>query len=139
LFASSAGSRKGRELAANRHAALGVHWPEQGRQVQIRGTAATCGPERSAADFLARPRASRIEALVERQSQILRDPAEIPEALAAARARIAADPASVAPGWTLYALTAVDVEFWQADRDRRHVRLTYRREAAGWSRERLWP
>jgi pyridoxine/pyridoxamine 5'-phosphate oxidase len=30
-------------------------------------------------------------------------------------------------------------EFWQADRDRRHVRLRYRRAGDGWARELLWP
>ncbi|MBB2741238.1 UNVERIFIED_ORG: hypothetical protein FHR35_001058 [Microbispora rosea subsp. rosea] len=32
-----------------------------------------------------------------------------------------------------------EVEFWQADRDRRHTRLRYTREEAGWARHRLWP
>ena len=31
----------------------------------------------------------------------------------------------VAPDWTLYAVTANEVEFWQGDPDRRHVRLRY--------------
>jgi pyridoxine/pyridoxamine 5'-phosphate oxidase len=54
-------------------------------------------------------------------------------------ARVAADPRLVAPGWTLYALTADEAEFWQGDPERRHVRLRYRRGADGWTRQLLWP
>jgi pyridoxamine 5'-phosphate oxidase len=138
FFASSSTSRKGRELAARPHAALGFYWPQQGRQIRIRGEVRPAGAERSAADFLARPAGSRIEALVARQSDVLADPADQPAAIAAAQARIEADPQLVAPGWTLYQLTADEVEFWQADRDRQHIRLRYRRENGDWVRERLW-
>ena len=37
------------------------------------------------------------------------------------------DPRQIAPNWTLYELHAQEVEFWQADRDRRHTRLRYTR------------
>lgn len=47
----------------------------------------------------------------------------------------------VASGWTLYALTADEAEFWPGEEDRRHVRLRYRRSGSGsgWARELLWP
>ncbi|NYE93811.1 pyridoxamine 5'-phosphate oxidase [Psychromicrobium silvestre] len=39
------------------------------------------------------------------------------------------------PDWQLYALEALEVEFWQARHDRQHRRLIYRRDApdAAWS------
>ncbi len=138
-FASSAGSVKGRELAANPRAALSFYWPQQGRQIRIRGTAAPAGSQASAADFLARSPASRAEALTGRQSEPLEDPAELDEALRRAQAEIAADPGLVAPAWTLYAVSADEVEFWQADHQRRHIRLQYQRAAGGWTRRLLWP
>jgi pyridoxamine 5'-phosphate oxidase len=138
-FASGAGSPKGRELAASPHAALSFYWPAQGRQIRIRGVAAPAGRQASAADFLARSPASRAEALTGRQSQPLEDPAELDEALRRAQARIAAEPGLVDPGWTLYALTADEVEFWQADHERRHIRLRYQRAAGAWARHLLWP
>ncbi len=138
-FASSADSVKGRDLAASPHAALSFYWPQQGRQVRVRGTVAPAGAEASAADFLARTPASRAEALAGRQSQPLADPAELDEALRRAEAELAASPGLVAPAWTLYALTADDVEFWQADHERRHIRLQYRRAAGAWTRRLLWP
>lgn len=138
-FASSADSVKGRDLAASPHAALSFYWPQQGRQVRVRGMVAPAGAEASAADFLARSPASRAEALAGRQSQPLADPAELDEALRRAQAELAANPGLVAPAWTLYTLTADDVEFWQADHERRHVRLQYRRAAGAWTRRLLWP
>ena len=97
----------------------------------------------SAADFLARPPASRAEALIGRQSEPLGDLAELDHAFTEAQARVSADPGLVAPGWTLYVLTADEAEFWQGEEDRRHVRLRYRRSesgsGSGWARQLLWP
>jgi len=138
-FASDAASGKGRDLAANPQAAASFFWPQHGRQIRIRGVAAPAGAEASAADFLARPPDSRAAALIGHQSQPLNDPAELDEAFRQSRAEIDADPGLVGPGWTLYALTAAEVEFWQADHQRRHLRLRYQRTANGWARQLLWP
>jgi pyridoxamine 5'-phosphate oxidase len=142
-FASGAASGKGRDLAGNPHAALSFWWPQQGRQIRIRGAVVPAGTQASAADSLARPPASRAEALIGRQSEPLGDLAELDRAFTEAQARVSADPGLVAPGWTLYVLTADEAEFWQGDLDRRHVRLRYRRSGSGsgsgWARQLLWP
>jgi pyridoxamine 5'-phosphate oxidase len=140
-FASGAARGKGRELAVNPHAALSFWWPQQGRQIRVRGVAGPAERQASAADFLARPPASRAEALIGRQSEPLADLAELDRAFTEAQARVSADPGLVAPGWTLYALTADEAEFWEGDLDRRHVRLRYRRSGSGsgWARQLLWP
>lgn len=138
-FASTATSRKGRELDANSGAALTFYWIPLGRQIRISGTAIPAGPDASARDFLARPASARAEALVGRQSQPLDDPAEIGTETAKAVERIEQNPGLTAPNWTLYTLRAEEVEFWQADPDRRHLRLSYSRTGDGWDRQRLWP
>src|SRR5258705_2590967 len=76
-FASGAASGKGRDLAGNPHAALSFWWPQQGRQIRIRGAVVPAGTQASAADFLARPPASRAEAFIGRQSEPLGDLAEL--------------------------------------------------------------
>jgi pyridoxamine 5'-phosphate oxidase len=138
-FASDAASVKGRDLAANPRAAASFYWPKHGRQIRLSGEAVSAGGEASAADFLARPPASRAAALAGRQSEPLDDPASLDEAFGRSQAEVDADPALVAPGWTLYALSADTVEFWQADHQRRHIRLQYQRSDGGWSRSLLWP
>ena len=138
-FASDAESVKGRDLAANPCAAASFYWPQQGRQIRISGLATSAGTEASAADFLARPPASRAAALVGRQSEPVDDPGDLDAAFRQSQAVVDADPGLVAPGWTLYALSADAVEFWQADQQRRHIRLQYQRTADNWTTRRLWP
>jgi len=137
-FASSATSRKGGELAENPQAALSFYWPGHGRQIRITGPVAPAGAERSAADFLARSPGARAEVLVARQSQILDQPVRAAAEIRVAEARLAAQPDLVSTDWTLYGVAADQVEFWQADQERRHTRLRYQRSGTGWTRHRLW-
>jgi pyridoxamine 5'-phosphate oxidase len=138
-FTASAAGVKGPQLTANPQAALSFYWREQGRQVRVRGQVAAAEPSVSAAEFLAQSEGSRIADLVGRQSTVLPDPAELAHAMEAARQRLADDPTLVAPDHTVYTLTPAEVEFWQGDRQRRHIRLRYRRAGLGWVAERLWP
>ncbi|MEV0718872.1 pyridoxal 5'-phosphate synthase [Asanoa sp. NPDC050611] len=138
-FATNAGSAKGRQVTDRRVAALSFYWREVARQVRVRGTVAALEPETSAADFRARPVASRVSSLASRQSEVLADPADLERALARAEAAVAADPDTPSPDHTVYAVTPTAVEFWQGDAQRRHVRLRYRRVADTWHKELLWP
>lgn len=138
-FAGAAGSAKGRQLARRPAAALTFHWRELGRQVRVRGPVRPRDADTAAADFRTRPLGSRIAGLAGRQSDVLADPADLDRAAAAGRQLLADDPDAVAPDHTVYALRAVEVEFWQGRADRRHVRLRYRRAGDGWTRDRLWP
>ena len=138
-FATATTSAKGTQLAARPHAALSFHWREQGRQVRVRGAVATADPSVSAADFLAKPDGSRIAGLVGRQSAVLEDPGKLALEIEAASHRLADDPFAVAEDHAVYVLTPAEVEFWQGDRQRQHVRLRYSRSVNGWITERLWP
>ncbi|GGX32180.1 pyridoxine/pyridoxamine 5'-phosphate oxidase [Streptomyces chryseus] len=138
-FASHATSAKGRQLAADPHAALGFYWPVQGRQVRVRGQVVTGTPEEAAADLHARSTGALASALVGRQSEVLRSREELARASEAAWARAEAEPDSESATWTVYVLEPREVEFFQGDERRRHVRLRYRREGDTWVRELLWP
>ncbi|MFR9779338.1 pyridoxal 5'-phosphate synthase [Micromonospora sp. MS34] len=138
-FATTVTSAKGRQLAGNPRVALSFHWREQGRQVRVRGLARPALTAVSRQDFLARPEGSRIATLAGRQSAVLADRDELDRELAVVRAGLADDPDLVAETHTVYSVAAEAVEFWQADRERRHVRLRYRRKGAAWRRELLWP
>ena len=139
-FASTKLSPKGRQIAARPRAALTFYWQPLGRQVRLRGPVIEMGRDICEADFLARPIGSRAGALLARQSDVLVSDAALDAGLAEQRRRIEADPSTVSPTWAVYVVKPDEVEFWQADEERRHTRLRYRQEnQGGWTRERLWP
>jgi pyridoxamine 5'-phosphate oxidase len=138
-FASSSAGLKGRQIAANPYVALTFYWPLLGRQIRIRGVCLNTGTEERDTDFLARPAGSRAAALLARQSDILSDDRELEEGLREQRRRLADEPGLIAPNWAVYAVMPHDVEFWQGEEERKHMRLRYRRARTGWIRERLWP
>lgn len=138
-FASSAASRKGRQLSRSPHAALCFYWKAVGRQVRLRGTVVTAGRNECAEDFASRSPAARAVALAGRQSSPLASHRECADAVDRARAHLAKQPAEVPEDWRLYGLEPDEVEFWQADRGRRHVRLAYVQTESSWEQRLLWP
>lgn len=141
-FATHSGSRKGRHLAARPCAALVFYWPVLGRQVRVRGPVAVAPAEEAQADLHARSAGALAAALTGRQSEELGSPAELARASEAAWERAGREPEAPVPSWTLYRLRPDEVEFFQGDARRRHVRLSYRRAEdaeGGWRTRMLWP
>ncbi|MFK4543598.1 pyridoxamine 5'-phosphate oxidase [Streptomyces tendae] len=139
-FATHADSRKGRHLAARPYAALVFYWPVLGRQVRLRGPVAVAPADQARADLHARSRGALAAALTGRQSAELDSPEELARASQAAWERAEREPDAPVETWTLYRLCPAEVEFFQGEARRRHVRLTYRRTAdGGWDRLLLWP
>ncbi|MFD9909253.1 pyridoxal 5'-phosphate synthase [Streptomyces sp. NPDC059063] len=140
-FASHATSRKGRQLAASPYAAVHFYWATGGRQIRARGPVTTAPHPAALADLHARSTGALAAALVGRQSAVLASYEELARASDAAWERAAAEPDADAPSWTLYVLEPHEVEFFQGDARRRHVRLRYRRTGheRPWAKELLWP
>ncbi|MGC5004508.1 pyridoxal 5'-phosphate synthase [Streptomyces sp. NBC_00353] len=138
-FATHATSAKGRQLAAHPHAALGFYWPAQGRQVRVRGPVTACTPAESRADLHVRSTGALASALVGRQSEVLGSYEELNRASDAAWERAQAEPEADVASWTRYVVEPREVEFFQGDARRRHIRLRYRRDCGVWERELLWP
>ncbi len=138
-FASSIESAKGRQLAAAPVAALTFYWPELARSVRLRGRVERADPEQSAQDFRARGSGARAVGLASRESQPLASRADSERAVAAARDRLEGDPRLVSTNWTLWRLLPDQIEFWQADQERQHLRVQYQRANGDWSSSMLWP
>ncbi|WP_280716461.1 pyridoxine 5'-phosphate oxidase C-terminal domain-containing protein [Kitasatospora sp. MAP5-34] len=139
-FQADARSPMGRQLAVSPWAALTSYWPALGRQIRLRGRVEALDLAWAAPDVRGLSPAAHIATLVGRQSLPLSGPAEFERAWESAAALRERDPSTPAPGHTRYSVLAEEVEFWQGDQHRRHVRLAYRRQDDGsWRRRLLWP
>jgi pyridoxamine 5'-phosphate oxidase len=138
-FGSSSAGPKGAQLANNPWAALTCYWPGVGRQIRVRGEVRRGTQEDGARDFLKRAPGSRAEVLVGRQSQHLADRRELVEALRSAQERVTANPNLVATDWARYQLRPREVQFFQGDAGREHVRVRYQVTNGTWSHSLLWP
>lgn len=133
-------SRKGRELAANPHAALTFYWPEVSRQIRIEGTAGRVSAEESDLYFASRPLDSRLGAWASEQSEVLGSREELEARFRQMQERFADGPVPRPPHWGGYRLAPELIEFWQGRPFRLHDRLGYTRQPDGtWKRERLAP
>ncbi|MET7681454.1 pyridoxal 5'-phosphate synthase [Streptomyces sp. NPDC005423] len=138
-FASHSTSRKGTQLSGRPYAALAFYWPRLGRQIRVRGPVTEAPSVEARTDLHVRSTGALAAALTGRQSQPLASLAELARASEAAWERARAEPETPAPTWTLYRLRPDEVEFFQGDERRRHVRVDYLRAAEGWDRGLLWP
>lgn len=138
-FASGSNSVKGQQLKMNPNVSLTFYWSLIVRQVRIRGTSMRVGKELSAKDFLERGKVAQAIALLGKQSKVLSDSKVLEESLIKQIEQMKSKPNTVDPHWCLYKVTAREVEFWQGDRERKHIRLLYRMEDHKWTKELLWP
>ncbi len=142
-FATHATSRKGAHLATRPYAALGFYWPVLGRQVRVRGPVTAAPSEAGRADLHARSTGALAAALTGRQSEDLSSLDALARTSQAAWERARREPEAPVPTWTLYRVCPQEVEFFQGDERRRHVRLVYRRGGGGvgrgWDKGLLWP
>jgi pyridoxamine 5'-phosphate oxidase len=139
-FATHVTSRKGGHLTARPYAALGFYWPVLGRQVRVRGPVTPAPSGEGQADLHARSTGALAAALTGRQSEPLDSLDELARVSQAAWDRAQQNPDAPVPTWTLYRLRPDEVEFFQGDVRRRHVRLAYRQHGEdAWAKELLWP
>jgi len=139
LFFTNYNSRKGRELAANRAAALLFFWPQLERQVRIEGTVTFTTADESDVYFRSRPLESRLGACASPQSEVVGGREELERRLVEVRAQYPGDEVPRPPHWGGYRLTPEVFEFWQGRPGRLHDRLEYFRVNGAWRLRRLAP
>ena len=139
-FYTDYGSRKGLALLANPSVSVVFPWYRQHRQVIIFGHATPTDPEVSDAYFETRPRGSQIGAWASDQSRPI-DSRELLEAkVQEIEARFARDDAIPRPeSWGGFLIEPQRIEFWAGRTSRLHDRISFQRDAEGWTVTRLQP
>ncbi|WP_448061452.1 pyridoxine/pyridoxamine 5'-phosphate oxidase [Cellulomonas hominis] len=138
-FATDGRSTKVRDLAADPRVAASFYWQPLGRQVRLSGTAHVLDARACAADFLSRSPSARAAALASRPGEPLESAEAMAAAVVAARSQVDRQPGLVLPSWQVWSVVPHEVEFWQGDSSRAHMRLIYRWESGRWDRRLLWP
>ncbi|HEX9655653.1 MAG TPA: pyridoxamine 5'-phosphate oxidase [Bacteroidota bacterium] len=140
VFFTNYGSRKGRELQENPHAALTFHWVNLERQVRIEGTIVKVSPEESEEYFHSRPRISQISAVTSMQSEEVESREELETKAAQLAREYEGKPVPPPKDWGGYVVRPQCIEFWQGRSGRLHDRILYELLPSGqWSIRRLQP
>lgn len=140
VFYTNYESRKGKQLAANPHAAMVLHWKEVERQICIEGDVVQVSAEESDAYYGSRPVQSQLGAWASRQSEPLDSADTLRTRVEELRSRYALGPIPRPPHWGGYRLVPQRIEFWQGRPSRLHDRFVYLRQSDGtWTKQRLNP
>jgi pyridoxamine 5'-phosphate oxidase len=132
-------SRKGRQLAANPHAALLFFWSELERQIRIEGVVERTSAAESDKYFHSRPLNSRLAAIASEQSAPVADRAALEQHYDAVASQYGDAPPRP-DNWGGFRLVPQRIEFWQGRRSRFHDRIVYTLQPDGsWAHSRLQP
>jgi pyridoxamine 5'-phosphate oxidase len=139
VFYTNSESRKGRELAANPYASIGVYWHETGRQVRVDGKVRSVTESESDEYWASRPRESQIASLISRQSRTIASRELLVAEFKSIERKYAGKPVPRPVRWTGYCVVPREIEFWTRAEPRLHRRELFTRGRDGWKTAILQP
>jgi pyridoxamine 5'-phosphate oxidase len=139
VFYTNLESRKGRELARNRRAAMTFHWAPMERQVRIEGRVSAVTDAEADAYFAIRPRGSQIGAWASRQSRPMERPGDLDARVAEFEQKFHGKDVPRPPFWSGFRLEPHTIEFWKGKSNRLHERQLFTRDGDGWRVATLYP
>ncbi len=138
-FYTNLTSRKAKELNANPKAALCFHWKSLRRQVRVEGTVEPVSDGEADDYFASRLRVSQLGAWASKQSQPLKGRFELEARVTKYAAMFNIGSVPRPPFWSGFRLVPENIEFWEDQAFRLHMRFVFRRVDGGWAVEELYP
>jgi pyridoxamine 5'-phosphate oxidase len=134
-------SAKGRQLLAQRQAALCFHWKSTRRQIRVRGPVEEVSEAEADEYFHSRARDAQIGAWASEQSHETPGPMALETRVAQFAAKFGLGQIPRPPHWSGFRVKPRSIEFWRSRAFRLHDRLVFSREADDqpWRISRLYP
>jgi pyridoxamine 5'-phosphate oxidase len=139
IFFTNYESKKGYQISADPHVSLVFFWPEQERQVRIKGIAEKISEEDSVAYFLSRPTDSQLGAWASPQSRIIENRQILEENFSLYQQYFQEHEIIKPPHWGGFLIRPVNFEFWQGRMNRMHDRFEFCLSGSEWIIHRLAP
>ncbi|SRR5579883_436445 len=139
VFFSNYNSKKARHLAQNKSVAINFYWPNNARQVRIKGTVEKTPRKKSEDYFASRPKQAQIGAHAWIQSTVVSNRDEMEQKITDASKQYETAEIPCPDYWGGYIVTPFEYEFFQGRNWRLHDRLLYTLEKGNWKRVRLTP
>jgi len=139
VFYTNAESRKGREIAANPHAALLFHWKSLRRQVRIEGPLSEVTAAEADDYFHSRPRVSQLGSAASDQSRPLDARKTYLDRVDQLAVEYVDEDIPRPPHWTGFRLAPQAIEFWLDRPNRLHERRRFSRSGDAWTSTLLYP
>lgn len=139
IFFTNYNSRKGQQISGNPHVSVVFFWPENERQVRIKGTAEKIPEKESENYFFSRPLDSQLGAWASPQSQVIESRKILDDNYTQYQKYFQNHEIKKPPHWGGFLIRPVYFEFWQGRPNRLHDRLEYILSGDDWIIRRLAP